>query len=176
MLDYEFDVSDVSIPDTGDATDTDMLDDDHYHAERMSDEEVKRIDDMWDDSKDCSDVEPYHAFRVDELSDVEDVAMTDEEKFAAEIESMSLDELQEERHRLEELSKMSDLDIFAEYDDQMRESGLAELDAVMDDLSKDQLAELRDRLEAKDPETLEYFDISDDDTDDNPTLTLRKTH
>ena len=40
----------------------------------------------------------------------------DEEKFAAEIDPIFLDDLKVERERLEGLSKMCDMDIFTEYD------------------------------------------------------------
>lgn len=161
MSEFEFDALDVP-------------DDDFYHAEHMSDEEVKRIDEMWDEAKDFSDVEPYKAISSDELSDIEDVALTDEEEFAAKIESMSLDDLQAERDRLEELSKMSDMDIFADYDEQASGSDLEQFDAAIDGMTTEQLADLRDSLEVHDSATLEYFDIEDDGTDDNQTLVLRK--
>lgn len=171
MSEFEFDAPDIDIPNidadipdlsdthTGDFEDVvdtlDSPDDDFYHAEHMSDEEVKRIDEMWDETKDYSDVEPYKAIPSGELSDIEDVILTDEEKFAAKIESMSLDDLQVERDRLEELSKMSDMDIFADYDEQASESGLGQFDATIEDMSIEQLADLKDSLEMRDPETLE---------------------
>lgn len=190
MSEFEFDGHDIDIPnidaDIPDLSDThtsdfedvvdtlDSPDDDFYHAEHMSDEEVKRIDEMWDETKDYSDVEPYKAIPSGELSDIEDVTLTDEEKFAAKIESMSLDDLQVERDRLEELSKMSDMDIFADYDEQASESGLGQFDATIEDMSIEQLADLKDSLEMRDPETLEYLGIEDDGTDGNQTLGLRK--
>lgn len=48
----------------------------------------------------------------------------DEEKFAAEIDPIFLDDLQVERERLEGLGKMCDMDIFTEYDEQACEGGL----------------------------------------------------
>ena len=161
MSEFEFDALDVP-------------DDDFYHAEHMSDEEVKRIDEMWDESKDYSDVEPYKAISSGELSDIEDVALTDEEKFAVQIESMSLDDLQAERDRLEKLSKMSDMDVFADYDEQISGDSLEQLDAVIEGMSTEQLEDLKDNLEMRDPETLEYFGIEDEDADGNPSLGLRK--
>lgn len=47
----------------------------------------------------------------------------DEEKFAAEIDPIFLDDLKVERERLEGLSKMCDMDIFTEYDEQACEGG-----------------------------------------------------
>lgn len=192
MLENEFDALDIDL--SGEDTDavvselsdtseeitediTDAADapyDGFYHAERMSDEEVARIDELWDDSKDYSDVEPYKAISSGELTDVEDVALTDEEKFAAEIESMSLDDLQAERERLVALSEMSDMDIFADYDEQVSGTGLEKLDAAMEGMSVEQLADLRDSLEARDPDTLEFFGVEDEGTDDNPTLKLKR--
>ena len=192
MPDFEIDVSDIDIPDVDIDTDipdssdasadgieeiTDAVDtphDDFYHAERMTDEEVARIDDLWDESKDVSDVEPYKAISSGELSDVGDVALTDEEKFAAEIESMSLDDLQAERDRLEELSKMSDIDIFADYDEQASGGGMEQFDAAIEGLSTDQLTELRDRIEERDPEMLEFLGVEDDGADGDLSLRLKK--
>lgn len=189
MSEFEFDAPDFDIPnDTDipdlsgistdglkDATDTlDVPDDDFYHAKHMSDEEVKRIDEMWDETKDYSDVGAYKAISSGELLDIEDVDLTDEEQFAAKIESMSLDDLQAERDRLEELSKMSDMDIFADYDEQAGGSGLKQFDAVIEGLSTEQLADLRDSLETHDPAALEYFGIEGDGTNDHQTLGLRK--
>ena len=107
------------------------------------------------------------------MPDIDDLNLTDEEKFAATIESMSLDDLQIERDRLEELSKMSDMDIFAEYDEQGEESNPGGFEDLVDGLSKEELTDLRDKLESKDPETLELMGI-DGDTDDNPKLVLKK--
>lgn len=190
MSEFEFGTPDIDIPNTNtdipdlsdaptvgleDTTDIlDVPDDDFYHAGHMSDEEVKRIDEMWDEGKDYSDVEPYKAVSSGELSDIEDVALTDEEKFAAQIESMSLDDLQTERDRLEELSKMSDMDIFSDYDKQTSEDGLEQFDTAIESLSLEQLADLRDNLEMRDPATLEYFGIEDEETGGNPSLGLRK--
>ena len=193
MSDFEFDVSDIDIPDVDMDTDipdlsdvsaegieeiteaVDTPDDDFYHAERMSDAEVARIDDLWDESKDVSDVEPYKAISSGEISDVDDVALTDEEKFAAEIESMSLDDLQAERDRLEELSKMSDMDIFADYDEQAGGNRLEQFDTAIEGMSTEQLADLRESLEARNPEVLEFFGIEDEGADDRPSLKLKRT-
>lgn len=190
MSEFEFDAPDIDVPnidtDISDLSDTptdgledvaetpDVPDDDFYHAKYMSDEEVKRIDEMWDDAKDCSDVEPYKAISLGELSDIEDVTLTDEEQFAAKIEAMSLDDLQAERDRLEELSKMSDMDIFADYDEQVSGMGLEQFGTAIEGMSAEQLADLRDDLEAHDPATLEYFGIEDDGANDNQVLSLRK--
>lgn len=184
MSEFEFDTPDIdtNVSDLSDtpaddledgANPLDAPDDDFYHAEHMSDEEVKRIDEMWNEAKDYSDVEPYKAFSSGDLPDIDDLNLTDEEKFAATIESMSLDDLQIERDRLEELSKMSDMDIFAEYDEQGEESNPGGFEDLVDGLSKEELTDLRDKLESKDPETLELMGI-DGDTDDNPKLVLKK--
>ena len=45
------DLSDTPTDSLENVTDTpDVPDDDFYHAEHMSDEEVKRIDEMWDET------------------------------------------------------------------------------------------------------------------------------
>ena len=190
MSEFEFDAPDIDIPNVSiDIPDLsgipadgledvaevlDVPDDKFYHAEHMSDEEVERIDEMWDETKDYVDVEPYKAIPSGELSDIEDITLTAEEQFAAEIEAMSLDDLQAERDRLEELSKMSDMDIFADYDEQASGSGLEQFGATIEGVSIEQLADLKDSLEMRDPETLEYLGIEDEGTEGNQTLGLRK--
>lgn len=59
-----------------------------------------------------------------------------EEQFAADIESMSFDDLAAEQERLDALSQMDDLDIFAEYDALQRDEHTVELlDSFTDGLS-----------------------------------------
>ncbi len=181
---FEIDINDIddSIPDVSDSTPEELedvedaldvsADDDYYHAEHMSDEEVARIDEMCNESKKYSDVEPYRAFSSTDLPEIEDYALTDEEKFAAEIESMSLDELKAERDRLEELSKMDNLDFFPEFNRQL--STKPELDEVIANLPIEQLADLRDKLESRDAETLDFLGI-DDDSEGNNELSLKLT-
>lgn len=77
--------------------------------------------------------------RLDESSDLpnelsEQTEMTEiglssslEEQFAADIESMSFDDLVAEQERLDALSQMDDLDIFAEYDESQRNEYTEEL-------------------------------------------------
>lgn len=128
-----------------DITADDEPDDDLYHAVRMSDEEVSRIDDMWDDTSDKKfDVEPYKAtsFALDQsedleepyrathlsdaadvpdaVSDQDDVAEADispslEEQFATDVEAMSSDDIAEEQAHLDALSQLNDTEIRAEF-------------------------------------------------------------
>lgn len=142
--------------------------DDFYHAERMSEEEVQRIDDLWDDSREFREVEPYKAISQSGMADIGNDVLTIEERFSNEIDAMSLDELQAERDRLEAIAQMNDMDIFAEYDQQQQANDL------IGSMSKEQLLDLKDSVEAHDPQTLDFFGIDSDDTADAPKLSLKK--
>lgn len=142
--------------------------DDFYHAERMSEEEVQRIDDLWDDSREFREVEPYKAISQSEIADIGNDVLTIEERFSNEIDAMSLDELQAERDRIEAIAQMNDMDIFAEYDQQQQANDL------IGSMSKEQLLNLKDSVEAHDPQTLDFFGIDSDDTADAPKLSLKK--
>lgn len=173
---------DIEFLDTSDLEasmiETDDVEDDVYHATRMSDDEVKRIDDMWKDKE--TDVEPYVATRLsdaDEIQgDADDVSDGDipspeslEDSFAADVEAMSFDDLNKEQARLAELSQMEDIDIFAEYDVQQASSYDPRLfDALTSGLSKGQLEHLRDGLASGDEKVYEYFGLNDDGDDDPP--------
>ena len=193
---------------TGDIPATDDLDDGLYHASRMSDEEVSRIDEMWDEtSKKESDVEPYHAMRLSdmkqaeevrepykatrlsdssdmsgELSEQSDVSGVEipsslEEQFAADIEAMSFDDLSVEQARLDSLSQMDVLDIFAEYDAVQKSKYDPELfDALTDGLPREALEHLKEGLATGDPEVYEYFGLNggEDDGNDIPPTRSRK--
>lgn len=143
--------------------------DDFYHAERMSEEEVQRIDDLWDDdSREFREVEPYKAISQSEMADTGNDVLTIEERFSNEIDAMSLDELQAERDRIEAIAQMNDMDIFAEYDQQQQANDL------IGSMSKEQLLDLKDSVEAHDPQTLDFFGIDSDDTADALKLSLKK--
>ena len=142
--------------------------DDFYHAERMSEEEVQRIDDLWDDSREFREVEPYKAISQSEMADIGNDVSTIEERFSNEIDAMSLDELQAEHDRIEAIAQMNDMDIFAEYDQQQQANNL------IGNMSKEQLLDLKDSVEAHDPQTLDFFGIDSDDTADAPKLSLKK--
>ena len=110
-----------------------------YHAERMSQAEIDRIDDMWQEdtgktekdpyhakpleiSEINATVEPYHAITSTDIRDISDgitgypdygdltEAESLEDSFASQVEAMSFDELQLEQSRLDQLSQMDDLD------------------------------------------------------------------
>ena len=142
--------------------------DDFCHAERMSEEEVQRIDDLWDDSREFREVEPYKAISQSEMADIGNDVSTIEERFSNEIDAMSLDELQAEHDRIEAIAQMNDMDIFAEYDQQQQANNL------IGNMSKEQLLDLKDSVEAHDPQTLDFFGIDSDDTADAPKLSLKK--
>ena len=199
------------IPDEGETDDipaTDELDDGLYHATRMSEEEVSRIDELWDEtSKKESDVEPYQATRLSdieqeevkepykatrlsdssdmagELSDQRDVVRVDmpsslEEQFAADVEAMSFDDLSAEQARLDSLSQMDDMDIFAEYDAAQKHEYDPELfDALTDGLPRETLEHLKEGLATGNPEVYDYFGLNggeDDENDVPPTLSRKR--
>jgi len=134
--------------------------------------------------------EPYRAVRSSESNDMSidisesgnaldmESTMSLEEQFASDIESMSFDDLSAEQARLDELSRMDDLDIFSTYDIQQKEKYDSELlDTLTDGLSKEALEHLRDGLANGDPEVYDYFGLNGDVEDGNnegPTLTLRR--
>ena len=199
------------IPDEGETDDipaTDELDDGLYHAARMSEEEVSRIDELWDETnKKESDVEPYQATRLSdieqeevkepykatrlsdssdmagELSDQRDVVGVDmpsslEEQFAADVEAMSFDDLSAEQARLDSLSQMDDMDIFAEYDAAQKPEYDPELfDALTDGLPRETLEHLKEGLATGNPEVYNYFGLNggeDDENDVPPTLSRKR--
>lgn len=207
------DTSDIesSIPEeaeTGDIPATDELDDGLYHATRMSEEEVSRIDELLDETdKKDPDVEPYRAVRNSDMEQVEEVkepyratkrsdssdlsgdlsAQSDvagvempsslEDQFAAEIESMSFDDLSAEQARLDSLSQMEDMDIFAEYDASQKAQIDPELFSTLTDgLPRETLEHLKEGLATGDPEVYDYFGLngSEDDGNDVPPTLSRK--
>ncbi len=208
------DTSDIenSIPEeveTDDIPATDELDDGLYHATRMSEEEVSRIDEMWDEtSKKGPIVEPYQATRHSDMEQVEEVKepykarrisdssdvsgeLSDqsdvvgvempsslEEQFAAEIESMSFDDLSAEQARLDSLSQMDDMDIFAEYDAAPKSKYDPELFAALTDgLPRETLEHLKEGLATGDPEVYDYFGLNGGEGDGNdvpPTLSRKR--
>lgn len=220
MFDSDFDSTDiggddVEFLDTSDSVEeisTDIensdldssneVDDGLYHATRMSEDEVARIDDMWAQDA-VADVEPYHATKNDvtveadvvepykavinadssdlalDLTEPKDLEQSQtiesfEEQFAAEIDAMSLDDLVLERERLERLGGMSDLDFFAEYDKgQSTEYDPELFDTLTKNLSSEQLSQLRDGLASRDPVVLDYFGINGED-DSDEELVLKK--
>lgn len=194
---------------TDDIPATDELDDGLYHATRMSEEEINRIDEMWDEtSKKESDVEPYQATRLSEMEQVEEVKepykstrlsdssdisgeLSDqsdmagvempeslEEQFAAEIEAISFDDLSAEQARLDSLSQMDDLDIFAEYDAAQKSEYDPELFASLTDgLPRETLEHLKEGLATGDPDVYDYFGLNggeDDGNDVPPTLSRKR--
>lgn len=210
MNNMDFDISSDSVDidafdlSSDGSSPSDLLseDDGLYHASKLSEDNLERIDKLWsDDSSDSdaepyiaseitaeeveqidefverSDVEPYRAHTLDlEGQDLDDVtdSLSSEDLFAQQIEAMSLDELREERERIERLSQMSDIDIFAEYDLQLKGATEGSASDMMDDPSGQELETLRDGLENKDHDLMESIKIDDtDDDDDTPRLQLK---
>ena len=180
-----------------DLDNSDKADDGLYHATKMSEDEIARIDDIWAQDA-VADVEPYYATkndvtveadvvepykavknadRLDMESDLTETAALGqaqtiesfEEQFAAEIDAMSLDDLVAERERLKRLSSMNDLDIFSEFDKRQSIACNPELfDALTKNLSSEQLSQLRDGLVSRDPSVMDYFGFNgEDDTSDS---------
>lgn len=203
FLDTSDSAEEISLDiENSDLDNSDKADDGLYHATRMSEDEVARIDDIWAQDA-ITDVEPYCAAKNDvtvesdvvepykavkhvdsldlesELTETTDLGETQtvksfEEQFAAEIDAMSLDDLVAERERLERLSNMNDLDIFAEFDKSQATKYDPELfDALTKNLTSEQLSQLRDGLAARDPAVLDYFGIRDED-DPGAKLVLKK--
>ena len=220
MFDSDFDSTNIGgdsikFPDTSDSDEeisleiensdldnSDKADDGLYHASRMSEDEVDRIDDIWAQDA-AADVEPYCAMKNDvtveadvvepykaaknadgldlesDLTETTDLGQAQtvesfEEQFAAEIDAMSLDDLVAERERLERLSSMNDLDIFAEFDKRQSIEYDPDLfDTLTKNLSSEQLSQLRDGLSSRDPVVLDYFGLNGED-DSDEELVLKK--
>lgn len=188
---------------------TEELDDGFYHATRMSEEEIGRIDELWDErEKKAPEIEPYRAERHSdveqedevretyratrqsgsseisgEMSDASDVPKVEmlpsiEDQFAAEIEAMSFDDLSAEQARLDSLSQMDNMDIFAEYDErQHSEYDPDLLAALTDGMPRETLEHLTEGLKNGDPDVFDYFGLSsseDDNHDGSPTLSRKR--
>lgn len=190
--------ADLETDATEDVADTEEIDDGLYHA-RTNDDiftfddrgEIRSIADMQNELENGEIAEPYHAIPNDErgwefgsLDDVEPDADTDvgaetdlselspEEEFEKSIENMSLDELMAERDRLEQLSSMSDADIFAEYDQDVP-NGSKDL---IESLSKEQLEFAKQQLELGNTDMENLFGLNGDvdDEDSGYAKVLRK--
>ena len=190
--------ADLEVDTTEDVADTEEIDDGLYHA-RTNDEiftfddsgDLRSITDIQNELENGEIAEPYHAIPNDErgwefgsLDDVEpdtdiDVgAETDlselspEEEFEKSIENMSLDELMAERNRLEQLSSMSDADIFAEYDQDVPNGS----NDLLESLSKEQLEFAKQQLEQGNTDMENLFGLNGDvdDEDSGYAKVLRK--
>lgn len=137
----------------------------------MPEEEVARIEELQKDKS--LDVEPYHA-TPDDLDIISDA---DADHFAAEIEALSLDELEVEQERLDKLHNDADMDIFGEYDATIKGSLTEEqYHNLVDELPKETPEYLRTGLENRDKGVLEYlgFGSADEDSDNPEELTLKR--
>lgn len=182
------------------------IDDGFYHATRMSEDEVARIDEMWEDNdKSTKDIEPYQAiknsdvietdikepYRATWISDSNDMVqdtlesndvlgsettLSLEEQFAADIESMSFDDLCAEQERLNELSQMDDLDIFEKYDILQKEQYDSELfNELTDGLPRESLEYLKNGLATGNPDVYDYFGLTENDDGENDTSEYIRT-
>lgn len=162
------------------------IDDGTYHATKMSPEEVERIDDLWKEPEDVdADIEPYRAssnseivnsdiiepYRAKPLSDtteLEDLSDASdsksiEESFALDIESASIEGINDESENLERLRRMSDEDILAEYSSEGKDKYDPELfNTLTDGLSKEELEHLKEGLASGDKDVYEYFGLNSD--------------
>lgn len=159
-----------------------------YKATHLTEEQMKQTDEIWDE-KNAGDIPaPYKATRLDSIDDVSTAVDGDsvfdigsqslEERFAAEVDAMSLDDLSKEHERIASLSEMDDLDIFAEFDNTQKEKYDPELFATLTDgLPKESLEQLRNGLKNRDSNVMEYFGLSTDkeDTDSSEELTLKRS-
>lgn len=206
MLELNSDISDLADDDETvgksffDDFGLDELDDGNYHATRLSEDEVQRIDDLWENDNKSVDVEPYYAERmteeevsqIDELNkditldvepyhatpnDLDTLSNEDADRFAAEIEALSLDELEVEQNRLDKLHNDAEMDIFGEYDADVKGSLTEEqYHDLVDGLPKETLEHLRSGLENRDKDVLDYFGLgSDEGSDNTEDLTLKRS-
>lgn len=206
MLDVDGELTDITSDDDAvseaffDDFSLDELDDGNYHATHLSEEEIQQIDDLWKESK-SADIEPYHAermteeevARIEELNqdkaldvepyhavpnDLDTISEADADRFAAEIEALSLDELEVEQERLDKLHNDAEMDIFGEYDASVKRSMTEEqFHDLIDGLPRETLEHLRTGLENRDQDVLDYFGIAsgEDDNDDPEELVLKRS-
>lgn len=178
----------------------DELDDGNYHATHLSEEEVQQIDDLWKENK-SADIEPYYAERMTEEevarigelnqdkaldvehyhavpNDLDTISEADADCFAAEIEALSLDELEVEQERLDKLHNDAEMNIFGEYDANVERSmSEDQFHDLIDGLPRESLERLRTGLENRDQDVLDYFgiDSGENDNDDPEELVLKRS-
>ncbi len=175
-----------------------------YHATRMAQEEVDRIDAMWQDSTGKAEIEPYRAdpFIANEINDsvepYQAIRSTDtrdisdeigghpefrdftgvesiEDAFASQVESMSFDDLQLEQSRLDQLSQMDDMDIFAEYDSNHSHGVSSEqFHEIIDSLDRESLQQLKNGLANGEPDIYEQLGLMDEEDSENGLKLSRK--
>lgn len=129
-------------------------------------------------------IEPYRATRqsdtqdfasdLDSSGDTNDLLspLSLEEQFASDVESMSFDDLRVEQERLDQLSQMDDLDIFASYDAAQNGKYDPELmSALTDGLPRETLEHLKAGLATGDPDVYDYFGLGNDEETGNADFT-----
>ena len=177
----------------------DELDDGCYHADRLSEDEVQQINDLWNEENKSADVEPYQAERMNEaegvqseelnsdklldaepyhavLNDIDTVSEDDSDNVTAEMETLSLDELEAVPENIDKFDNEAGMDIFKEHADDGKGSLTEEqYHDLVDDLPKEALEYLRDGLENHDKDVLDYFGLSsENDSSDHPKELILK--
>ncbi|MBR3611402.1 MAG: hypothetical protein IKL57_08120 [Oscillospiraceae bacterium] len=136
----------------------DEIDDGKYHASKLSEEEVERIDDLWKEKK-VSDVEVYHANHLND----------------DEIELLSLDELETKNESADIFNDDKDifLDCDINTDDTFSEN---KFDEFTQGLSKEELEHLRDGLIVRDGKVMDYYGFNSDEenSDSSEELVLKR--
>lgn len=146
--------------------DNEEVDEEHYQAKRMTDEEVQRIDDLWKE-------EPYTAKKLsdEEVQRIDDLwkddpidpeyLYSDTNDFIDEVEHMDFADLEKEQERLDGLAELSNDEIFDEYDKQQYLPNI-------DKMNKEELTNYKAFLE-------NIRDSKDgEDGDDTPKVRVRK--
>lgn len=135
--DVEFlDTSDIkdSSSDVAEMQNDDLLDLEHYHASRMSEEEVQAIDDLWNDEP-KDDIEPYKATQLTEEQLRETEELWNEKTAGDIVEPYKATRLDHADDISDDSVDDSILDIGAQ---SLEEQFAAEVDAMsLDDLSKE---------------------------------------
>lgn len=181
--DVEFlDTSDVlTITEINEDIEADVVetDDGLYHATRMSEDEVKRIDDMWKESDDVTvNKEPYRASTNVEFEVEQDLVQPYKAHSLCGNSDISVETIEKnEATDIEQLGHMSDADIFSEYSgSQKNKYDSSLLDTLTEGLSKDELEYLKEGLASGDKEVYDYFGLNsvDDESDDEGFPRVRK--
>lgn len=153
-------------------------------ADIPSDNEPYRASRNSESLVDTDVIEPYRATRqsdtqdfasdLDASGDTNDLLspLSLEEQFASDVESMSFDDLRVEQERLDQLSQMEDLDIFASYDAAQNGKYDPELmTALTDGLPRETLEYLKAGLATGDPDVYDYFGLGNDEETGNTDFT-----
>lgn len=152
-----------------------------YTARELTKEDLERIDELWNaDNKEideqisdinCAETSEFSSRDIKTNNSLADMQETQslEEKFAADVQSMSDVDLVKEQEKIKELSQMDDNDILKMEDIRTDCDDNHPFDDLMNTLSKEQLQLLRDGLANRDRDILDALGIPDDPDDpDDP--------